>query len=345
MARRVTIEDVARESNASVSTVSLVLRNKPGIGAETRRRVLEAAQALGYRRQAPAPARAPGTRNIGLILRARARSRDVGPPVVNPFYSWVVSGIDAAAQQARLNLLYASIAVDDDNQPLDLPRHLLDQELDGVLLVGAFTDAAIADLVGVHARPVVLVDAPARPHQYDAVVSDNEGGAYTAVTHLIQQGHRSIALAGPCPTADPNFNERREGYNRALRDHGLAGYSIAQGETTDAAADAATAALLRQYPDITAIFGCNDSFALSALRALRLLGRRVPDDVSVIGFDDIERSGQTTPSLTTMAVDKVSMGRLAVQMLLFRLAWPDAAPTLTILQPRLVERQSIQTRA
>ncbi|MGN6758769.1 MAG: LacI family DNA-binding transcriptional regulator [Thermomicrobiales bacterium] len=345
MARRVTIEDVARESNASVSTVSLVLRNKPGIGAETRRRVLETAQALGYRRQSPAPVTAPGTRNIGLILRARARSRDVGPSVVNAFYSWVVSGIDAAAQQARLNLLYASLAVDDDNRLLDLPRHLLDQALDGVLLVGAFTDEAIAELAGVQARPVVLVDAPARLHRYDAVVSDNEGGAYTAVAHLITQGHRRIALAGPGSTADPNFNERREGYRRALREHGLASYPLAQGETHDAADDNAAAAMLRQHPEVTAIFGCNDTFALSALRALRLLGWRVPEDVSVIGFDDIERSGQTTPPLTTMAVDKVSMGRLAVQMLLFRLAWPDAAPTLTMLQPRLVERQSVRPPA
>jgi LacI family transcriptional regulator len=103
--------------------------------------------------------------------------------------------------------------------------------------------------------------------------------------------------------------------------------------------------MLRQHPEVTAIFGCNDTFALSALRALRLLGRRVPEDVSVIGFDDIERSGQTTPPLTTMAVDKVSMGRLAVQMLLFRLTWPDAAPTMTMLQPRLVERQSVRPPA
>src|SRR5262245_36904041 len=108
IARRVTIGDVARASKTSVSTVSLVLRSKPGIGLDTRRRVLEAARALGYRRQSPAPvSREQVTRNIGLILRARARSRDVKLPVVNPFYSWVVAGIDAAAQDQRFNLLYA----------------------------------------------------------------------------------------------------------------------------------------------------------------------------------------------------------------------------------------------
>src|SRR5438046_1851107 len=98
--RRVTIGDVARASKTSVSTVSLVLRSKPGIGLETRRLVLEAARALGYQRQSPAPVSVgQGTLNIGLFLRARARSRDVALPVVNPFYSWVVAGIDAAARQ------------------------------------------------------------------------------------------------------------------------------------------------------------------------------------------------------------------------------------------------------
>jgi LacI family transcriptional regulator len=340
LGRRVTIGDVARASNTSVSTVSLVLRNKPGIGLDTRRRVLEAARALGYRRQAPAPANGTqATLNIGLILRARARSPDVALPIVNPFYSWVVAGIDAAAREERLNLLYASLPVDRDNRPLDLPRHLLDQTLDGVLLVGAFGDDTVDEIVAGRAAPVVLIDAPTSTHRYDAVVSDNEGGSYDAMIHLIGRGHRQIALIAPHPGADPIFNQRRDGYLRALREHGLQPYTIDDVQAPDDVGPA-LARLLQRQPAITAAFGSNDSFAIAALRAAQALGRSVPDDLSVIGFDDIEISGQTTPPLTTMAVDKLSMGILGVQLLSHRLAWPDAATALTVLRPRLIERRS-----
>src|SRR3954447_26223744 len=118
ISRRVTIGDVARASQTSVSTVSLVLRSKPGIGLDTRRRVLEAARALGYRRQSPAPqAGAQTTLNIGLILRARARSRDVALPIVNPFYSWIVAGIDAAGREERPHLVFAAGPRAQDKQP------------------------------------------------------------------------------------------------------------------------------------------------------------------------------------------------------------------------------------
>ena len=92
---------------------------------------------------------------------------------------------------------------------------------------------------------------------------------------------------------------------------------------------------------MTALFACNDGFAISAMRAAQDLGRRVPEDLSVVGFDDIELAAQITPALTTMAVDKVTMGRLAVQTLSYRLAWPEAAKMLTVLRPELIERDSV----
>ncbi len=344
MGRKVTIEDVARRSNASAATVSLVLRQKPGISLGTRQRVLEAARALGYRsRTPPAPASAT-TRNIGLIVRARVRATDKDYSVVNSFYSWVVTGLDAAARQQRLNLLYATLPVNADNQPLDLPRHLLEQPLDGLLLVGALSEGTIGELVGGRAMPVVLVDAPARPGTYDAIASDNEAGTYRGVAYLIARGHRDIAFVGALLAANPNFAQRRAGYLRALREHGLTPY-IADDERAPDDVAAATLALLKRAPQITAIFGSNDAFAVEALRAVQTQGYRIPDDLSIMGFDDIELGQQTTPSLTTLAVDKVSMGRLAIQALTYRLAWPDAAVTLTILQPRLLERQSVKARA
>jgi LacI family transcriptional regulator len=337
--RKVTIDEIARESSASRTTVSLVLRDKPGIGAETRQRVWAAAQALGYQRRAPT-AIAPGQNvlNIGLIQRSRRRAAEVRLPGVNAFYSWVLSGIEAAARPQRMNLLYATLEVDDDNRPLDLPDHLLAQRLDGILLIGSFAEETIAQVAGSGASAIVLVDGPAGSKCYDTIVSDNEAGAYTVVGHLIEHGHRRIAYVSPEPHADPNFNQRRDGYLRALRDHGLDAYAAPM--TADNATLAATE-LLRRHPEVTALFACNDGFAIRAIRAAQELGRRVPEDLSVVGFDDIELAAQFAPGLTTMAVDKVTMGRLAVQTLSFRLAWPEAAKMLIVLRPELIVRESV----
>ena len=341
--RKVTIEDVARESNASAATVSLVLRQKPGISPETRQRVLDAARTLGYRPRTPPAPPAVATRNIGLLVRARLWPMDKDYSVVNAFYSWVVTGLDAAARQQRLNLLYATVPVGADNQPLDLPRHLLEQPLDGLLLVGAFSEATIATMVDGRNLPVVLVDAPAMPGRYDVVASDNEAGAYRGTCYLIACGHRDIAFVGARLATNPNFVQRLAGYRRALADHDLVEHLITDERFLDDVAGA-TLALLKRAPQITAIFGSNDAFAVEAVRAVQARGYHVPDELSILGFDDIELGEQTIPPLTTLAVDKVSMGRLAMQVLTHRLAWPDAAITLTTLQPRLLERQSVRAR-
>jgi LacI family transcriptional regulator len=342
MSRKVTIEDIARQSNASASTVSLVLRNRPGISTETRQRVLDAARALGYRRRAVGPEeQGKETLTVGMALRARNRTPDTSLPVVNPFYSWVLTGIETAARQHRINLLYATIPVDEGNRPIDLPHQLLDQSLDGLFLIGAFDDATVTEIAGTRPTPIVLVDNHAGPHDHDTVTSHNRVGSYDAVAHLIRQGHRHIALAALHREADPVFAERREGYLQVLREHGLPDFSIECGAMADASA---VVRALDRHPEITAVFGCNDALAIATLRAAAQSGRRVPDDLSVVGFDDIELAMHTTPTLTTMAVDKVSMGRVAVQTLLFRLAWPDAAPMLTQLRPRLIERGSVAAR-
>ncbi len=339
MRRKVTIDDIAQHSNASRTTVSLVLRDKPGISPETRQRVWSAAQALGYQRRAPSLVPGQSVLHIGLILRSRNRAQQTDRlPLVNRFYSWVLAGVEAAARPQRMNLLYATLPVDDNNHSLDLPEHLLEQRLDGILLVGSFADETIAQVADRGARAIVLVDATAGAHRYDAVVSDNEAGAYTAVAHLIAHGHRRIAYVSPAPEADPNFNQRRNGYCKALREHGLE--AIAAPMSHDDAAEAARTMLLR-HPDVTALFGCNDAFAIEAMRVAQMLGRRVPEELSVIGFDDIELATQVLPALTTMAVDKVTMGRLAVQSLTYRLEWPDAVKILTVLPPQLIERASV----
>ncbi len=339
MRRRVTIQDIAKHSNASITTVSMVLRDKPGIGEETRRRVLAAARELGYQRRTSL-ADQRTFRTVAMILRARTNSPHERVPAVNPFYSDVISGIETAARKARVNLLYGTLAVDHANQPYEMPDHLLQQRLDGILLIGSFAADTVEAIAGNRSGPTVLVDAPAGTSPHDAVVSDNTGGAYAATTHLIELGHRHIALVGPDLDADPNFRQRRDGYLRALAGHELEPLFITSQRTGMRAVGEATTEALRAHPEITGIVGANDTSAIEAMRGAQQVPRVTPDDLSVIGFDDIALAREIRPQLTTMAVDRLTMGRQAIQMLTYRLEWPDTCRLMTMLQPELRLRES-----
>jgi LacI family transcriptional regulator len=319
--------------------VSLVLRDKPGIGAETRQRVWAVAEELGYQRRLTSPLESGrNVLNVGLIMRSRTRSLSTSLPLVNRFYSWVLAGVEAAARTKQMNLLYATLPVDDANAALDLPEHLLSQRLDGVLLVGTFSEQTIDEVARRTGNAIVLVDVAVGAHNYDAIVSDNLAGAYQATCYLIDRGHRRIAFVSPSPEANPNFEQRRDGFLKAIEEHGLETFAPPV-EHQDVGP--ATTSLLEIDPPITGIVGCNDLYAIEAMRSAQRLGKRVPDDLSCIGFDDVELATASSPQLTTMVVDKISMGRLAVQALSYRIAWPEAAQMMTVLRPSLIERESV----
>jgi LacI family transcriptional regulator len=334
-AKRITITDIARESGASPTTVSLVLRDKPGIGTDTRDRVLAAAQSLGYERKVPSGRVDQKLTTVAILFRARTRSpfdRSLG---VNPFYSWVLTGMESVARTKRMNLIYGTLAVNDDNQIIDVPDHLLSQALDGVAMIGAFSEDSAQALVGSGTFPVVLVDGPAMPQQFDVVASDNVGGARQAVEYLFAAGHRQVGLVSPAESINPNFAQREEGYRLAMMAAGMEPLP-AQDRTP-----AAIRAMLAAWPGVTALFCVNDVFATELIRAADELGIEVPDALSVVGFDDTDHASASTPPLTTMAVDKVSMGRQAIHQLDYRMAWPDAARSCLVLSPRLIARGTV----
>jgi LacI family transcriptional regulator len=188
------------------------------------------------------------------------------------------------------------------------------------------------------------VDAYAISDVYDAVVSDNSAGAYQAITHLIQHGHRHIGLVGSHPQAYPSLQERRSGYIQALEDNDISDRYVAECHIirTEEIVEATTV-LLRRHPQITAILGANDEVAITVMDVARDLGRQVPDDLSVVGYDDIDLAGCVTPSLTTMHVDKLGMGELAVQLLVNRIEHPESNLVRAIVRPRLIERSSVRT--
>lgn len=336
---RITMADIAERSGVSLATVSLVLRDKPGVGSDTRQRVLEVARELGYiPRQQHSPY-APALTSIGLILKAEPDR----VPQANKFYSQVVAGIEMVCRRQHTHLLYATMTVDADSYPLELPRLLLEEDAaDALLLVGAFLDETLIRVVGRRSVPIVLVDAYATSNGFDAVVSDNFAGACRMVTYLIEKGHRHIALVGSHPKAYPSIQERHDGYRQALSNHGISDHYVALCHLIDDEEIArATAELLRRSPQITAVFGVNDEVAIKVMDVARDLGRQVPQDLSVCGFDNIDLADCVSPSLTTMHVDKIGMGRLGVQLLINRVEHPESSPVRVIVCPELIERNSV----
>lgn len=341
--QRVTISDIAQRSGASRTTVSLVLRDRPGISEETRDRVLSAAQELGYERHSVVRRpRQRDVRTVAILFRARTRGFDDISLGVNPFYSWVLTGMESAARMREMNLVFGTLAVDDDNRIIDVPAHLLEQDLDGIAVIGAFDEQAVATLVGQRTAPVVLIDGPATPQRFDVVASDNVGGARRLVQHLAMQGHTRIAFV-TLATSNPNFRQREQGYVDGMREIGgepvfgrLVGYERPDGALHE---------ILRQEPRVSALMVVNDAAAVGVVKAVRDLGYDVPRTLSVVGFDDTDHATSTEPELTTMRVDKVGMGRHAIFMLDYRLRWPEGAQVTAMLSPKLIIRDSVAAPA
>ncbi len=341
MKSKPTISDIARHSGVSVSTVSLVLNNKPGISQETRRRVLEVAEQLAYPLKAQTTARTLNRLStLGMVVKTDPDS----PPQANPFYSKVILGIEDVCRRSGINLLFATLPVDENNRPVEAPQLMYHQGVDGLLMVGTYLDQPLSSLSEKRTPPIVLVDGYSRGDSYDKVVSDNFWGAYQAVNYLIRKGHRHIGLLGSEPNAYPSLQERRNGYLRAMKDHKLSPGYIANFNINCSKGYNETIAFLQDYPHLTALFCINDDVASHAVRALNTLGKRVPTDISIIGYDDTYLAMNTQPALTTMHVDTLAMGRAAVHLLALRSENPESARMTLTIHPRLVERDSVSFR-
>lgn len=331
-----TLREVAKRAGVAISTASQALANKPNVSPETRARVLEAAVALGYQQQIRIDT--PITNKLSIVGMLTRSTPDLPLPV-NPFYSHVLAGVERECQRMNLNLMYANIEVDEQNRPLTYPPLLHDNRVDGLLVVGSYLKEAINEL---HGKPVILVDAYAPSQEIDSVVSDNIHGAYNAVVHLIKQGHRKIGLLGSKPDGYPSIRERRKGYMRALKHYHIQETFIEDSPLIREAVYEATLRLLRRSPEITAVFACNDNVAIGVMNAAHDLGRHVPGDLSLVGFDDIDLATEIKPALTTVYVDKMLMGSMAVRLLRDRSEDPYRTCITATLATRLVIRDSVR---
>ncbi|RMH68108.1 MAG: LacI family transcriptional regulator [Bacteroidetes bacterium] len=319
--KRVTISDVAAEAQVSISTVSLVINGKTNVREETRKRVLQAARELGYvPRKAAQQLAAQKTGHVGFILREDHFTRS------EPFYTRIFLGTEFEARHQQLYVLLATVPR--EYEPgTHTPRFLRERNVDGVLVAGK-VPAGLLDELAALKLPVVLIDY--EQGAIPAVVVDNQGGARAAVRHLIDRGHRRIAFVG-ADLQHPSLKARLEGYRLALAEAGLP-YDpvLILAEESEPRRDTGRrlAARLAAFdPPVTAAFCVNDAVAFGVIEAVQAAGRSVPDELAVVGFDDVDSASAASPPLTTVRVYKEQLGELALRYLSDLIEAADASAT------------------
>lgn len=332
------LKDVAERANVSLSTASAVLANKQWVSDETRETVRSAATELGYqpgrRRQSASQVNVD---MIGLITRSPNM-----PLPANPFYSHVLHGVQRTCAEYEIGLSYEVVEADATHSHR-LPLMLRRKNVRGLLMLGYFDASYVEDVYGADI-PVVMIDHRVESVAVDSVCNDDELGGYLATRHLIEAGHVSpppAIITGP--SEHFSIRGRLAGYRRALAEFGLqCGDDYVQvGDLTPSGGSVAISALLNLEKPPTAVFCCNDSTALGALNMLRERGITVPQDCSVIGYDDIDTAQHCAPPLSTIAVDKELLGAQGVKLLLERIQSPNM-PRLDIrVGVKLVERKSV----
>jgi LacI family transcriptional regulator len=314
---RATIADVAARAGVSTATVSRVLA---GIGAarpETRRRVHAAARDLGYRPSRVARSlRVRATRTIGLIVT----------DIANPYFPEIVRAVEDAARGLDYAILLCNGGEDAEREAayLDL---LADRRVDAIIVASSGLTARHARRLQSAAVPVALVNSAPANGMLPAILSDNRAGTRMATEHLLALGHRAIGhVAGPATNAATA--ERIAGVRDALAAAGLGAkaLTIVRGDGHAAGAGQAFDQLLARSPGTTAVVCYNDLTAAGVLAAARARSLRVPEDLSVVGFDDIELGRHLDPPLTTVAQDMTTMGRWAVERLAAELAASGPLP-------------------
>jgi DNA-binding LacI/PurR family transcriptional regulator len=330
--RRVSMRHVALRAGVSGQTVSRVVNGSPRVDPATRARVEAAMAELGYRPHRAARALRTGrTHTIGLVVSTLAT---VGN-------SRMLQAVADAAAQRGYALTVVTAA--DAGALIAAFEHLRDQGVDGAIVLNEAT-AAVRVTDAPSGLDLVVVDAPVGegggPLRFGIVQSDHESGARAATEHLIGLGHATVwHLAGPEDSYAAA--ERERGWRAALEGAGLVAPPVVRGEWTAASGHEEGVALAAR-PDVSAVFVANDQMALGLLRALAAAGRAVPDEVAVVGFDDIADAADYLPPLTTVRQDFDELGERAVEALIG--AIDGGAPKAELVPTRLIVRESSTAR-
>ncbi|MFJ5708124.1 LacI family DNA-binding transcriptional regulator [Streptomyces sp. NPDC093105] len=329
--RQSTLDEVAELAGVSRSVASRVLNNAPHVSRAKREAVERAVHRLGY---VPNPtARALATRQTGAA--ALVVSGEDPSIFADPFFAQVIVGASAALEDADLHLMLCLAASDRGRRRVE--QLLRSKGADGVMLMALREDDPLARMAQEAEMPVVFGGRPVGLDPRWYVDVDNVGGARAATEHLISLGRTRVATI--CGRLDTEVGRaRHRGYRDAMLAAGLEPYPPRAGDFTEASGAEAMDELLARHPDLDGVFAASDNMGVGALRTLRAAGRRVPDDLAVIGFDDLAVARIADPPLTTVHQPIEGLGREMARMLVALISGQD--PTPLILPTRMVVRAS-----
>lgn len=322
-----TIYDVAARAGVSKSLVSLVLQRSPRVSQQRRDAVLKAIQELDYR---------PSTAAVSL---AGTRSRTIGVVLDDFRNQWFVdllTGLREALQDQGHRLVVADRFLNTglDASPVE---GFLSMRVEGIVIAGEpDTDLAIPA-----STPLVIAGGRVAIPRADTVANDDRAGGAMAAEHLLALGHTRLGFVGASSAAS---DERRTGFTAGVDGRAEVATVVLPGEPTEEAGSRALAQLLDAHPEVTAVFAANDVMALGALSELAERGLRVPEDVSVMGYDDTPLAATRYVGLTSIDDRSVEIGRGAGERLLARIADPTSAATEVLVEPRLVARRTTAAR-
>jgi LacI family transcriptional regulator len=337
MKKKVTIKDIARMANVSHTTVSRALNNKSRIRNETKEKILSIARELNYQPNFIARSLVmKRTKTLGLVITT----------IANPFYTELAQGIETTARGLGYNIILCSTNYDlsIEKQHIDILRS---KGVDGII----FTSAHIGDpniiKLAEEGFPIVLVNRrtyePVVKEKVDYVGVDNILGGFLAVKHLIKLGHQRIGVIGGSSESSVGF-ERVEGGKKALAAYGLEAMDnyFLEGDFLKESGYQGGKRFLKMADPPTAIFATNDYMALGAYQAILDEGLRVPEDIAIIGFNDIEFTAMKGIELTTIGQKKYEMGALAVKTLVEKIEGGEIKPSTKeiILKPELIIRRT-----
>lgn len=328
---KITTFDIARMAGVSPSAVSIALNGKPGISDQTRARILGIVKQSGYLHHAPGRLNATST-NVAVLFRNEFPLQD------RMFYTELNTSVMEACEDLSYNLLFASTFYKENT--LTFSEVLRSDSLDGILSYGDIDRIVLSQLQALNI-PIVVMDSSRRSaDKCFSVQVDYEHAAFTATRHLIDLGHKDIAYIGNDKLHDFNLLVF-EGFRRATAEANIAlGTNRIQLNVHDEDSLGACIDEALSGPHLpTALFCATDFYAMRALRKLYHLGIRVPDDISVIGIDDVVSSKYLIPALTTMAVDRKEMGRLGIDLLQRAIAG-EPCTSVFLPQCKLIVRES-----
>lgn len=326
----VTLKDIARAAGVNMSTVSRSLNDSYGVNPETRDRVLEVARRLNYHPNRVARGLATGfSRTFGLVIS----------DIRNPFFAELARGAEDAANAAGCDLILCNSDLNPDKQ-MRYVRSLIGKRVDGILMnsVASLSANEQSELSSA-GIPIVLLNRAGNSQAFSTVMADNFQGGQIAAEHLVRLGHKRVAhLTGA--RQHGNLTERAKGFLKSCPDA-----HVLYGEHTYSGGYDLTNKLLEKHPRVTAIFAANDAIAFGAIRAIIDRGLSVPDDLSIVGFDNVEFSSIIHPPLTTVHQPKYEMGEAAVEILAKSAYRANGhangvAPEHRLLGVHLIERQS-----